>query len=100
MECPNCGKLMDYLDHGKCSHCNHLCGCSFSPTSAGDYCRFHRPGTGLHAKRESILAKIKPIVDNWLRHNLEAKTTDEVQLYESFARFFMLVEANEARRGR
>ena len=41
--CPSCFKRMDYLDHGKCSHCGKDCGCSFNPTSSSDYCSFHRP---------------------------------------------------------
>jgi hypothetical protein len=40
--CPNCFERMDYFDHGKCRHCGEGCGCSFNPTSSGDYCSFHR----------------------------------------------------------
>ena len=39
--CPNCFKRMDYLDHGRCSHCGRNCGCSFNPTSSSDFCSFH-----------------------------------------------------------
>ena len=40
--CPHCFKRMDYLDHGRCSHCGKNCGCSFTPISSSDFCSFHR----------------------------------------------------------
>lgn len=40
--CPNCFKRMGFLSHGVCEHCKQGCGCSFNPTSSGDFCDFHR----------------------------------------------------------
>lgn len=40
--CPSCCMGMGYMNHGKCNMCGKGCGCSFNPTSSGNYCDFHR----------------------------------------------------------
>lgn len=91
MECPNCGESMS-LNHGFCSSCKKYCGCSFNATSDSDFCDTHRPKVGTEAKREVILKKLKPLVDNFIKHNPEGKEQNEDILYESFCRFLATIE--------
>lgn len=48
---------MHFLNHGVCPSCHKFCGCSKNPTTMGDYCDYHRPGSTKDPVEEKHKAK-------------------------------------------
>jgi hypothetical protein len=61
MKCPSCRALMTEMDHGRCPRCQKFCGCSFSPTSKGDWCSSHSPWR-TRKKRAKPVKQVNPIL--------------------------------------